>query len=129
MNLKETNQIILILNHTKRNHTLRVRLPLDQYLSNASKMLANWSIDRTKNEKKFQVDINVDDRLYEIAYSWLIEKCCIHKITTQDFYIVNKVKNKHLIQNFVNSVLYGHNNLIFDDLAQVIKKVFMVNLS
>jgi hypothetical protein len=50
-------------------------------------------------------------------------------MTTQDFYIVNKVKNKHLIQNFENLVLYGHNNLIFDDLAQVIKKVFMVNLS
>jgi hypothetical protein len=33
----------------KRDHTLRSRLPLDQYLSNATHMLKNWSIDRTKH--------------------------------------------------------------------------------
>jgi hypothetical protein len=80
----------------KRDHTLRSRLPLDQYFTNATTMLKNWSIDGTKH-KVFISDVEITNELYEIAYNLINHiKCSVVKMDSAvDMYLICKEKHKH----------------------------------
>jgi hypothetical protein len=58
------------------DHTLRCRLPLDQYFTDATKMLENWSKDRI-NDKIFQHEVVITNELFEIAYNWIWHYKCL----------------------------------------------------
>ena len=51
-----------------------------------------------------------------------------NKIVNEDFYIVNKLKYKHLINDFEKLVTSKTCELNFDGLAEVIQNVFLVNV-
>ena len=105
----------------KNQHTLRQRLALIPYFSNAFKMIKNMSLDRV-NVKIFQSEVHVANELFEIAFTWIFEyKCSINQIINQSNYLVCKEKNKHLLLPFEHLVVYSSCNLEFDDLGKKIK--------
>jgi hypothetical protein len=64
--LESNNNVI------KSHHSLRRRLPLGHYLSNAEKMLNQWSVDRTKH-KMFQDTFEISKDDWKMAYTWIKE--------------------------------------------------------
>ena len=69
-------------------HTLRQRLALIPYFSNAFKMIKNMSLDRV-NVKIFQSEVHVANELFEIEFTLIFEyKCSINQIINQSNYLV-----------------------------------------
>ena len=112
----------------KNQHTLRQRLALIPYFSNAFKMMKNMSLDRV-NVKPFEKDVVVSKELFEIAFTWIFEyKCSINQIINQFNYLVCKNKYKHLLHPFEKLFVHSQCDLDFDGLDYLIRKVSMVNL-
>ena len=64
--LEGTNNVI------KTHHTLKSRLSLSHYLHNATKMINQWSIDRSRSESSYS-DMFDFESYYQHAYNWVRE--------------------------------------------------------
>ena len=110
----------------KRDHTLRFRLPLDQYFTNTTKMLENWSKDRTK-DKIFQHEVVITNELLEIAYNWIWHyKCCVYKMSDKDVYLVCKEKYQNNLVIFEKLLSFNQCDLDFNSLDDLIKIVSLI---
>ena len=61
----------------KKNHTLRERMSVSQYLTNAVNMIRNWSLDREETarcEKPFQDTPKIESSTWILAYNFLFKE-------------------------------------------------------
>jgi hypothetical protein len=122
-NALEANNLVI-----KTHHTLRSRLSLSHYLHNATTMLNQWSIDRTKPENIFQHSFEIDS-YWSLAYTWLKENGIVNKIDNTNNFIVAKLEYQHLINDF--QALINNCNLVFDfdTAANIVGHVFYVTIN
>ena len=122
--LEATNRVI------KSHHTLRSRLSLSHYLSNAISMLKQWSIDRSVPEGSFSNMFEIDE-YYTFAYTWMKEQGVILRVVNTFNFIVCKKNYEHLINDYQN-FLYGSSETLqfdFDQLKEIVTHVFMVAIN
>ena len=93
--LENTNNVV------KTHHTLRSRLSLSHYLHNATNIIKQWSIDRSRSESSYS-DAFDFECYYQHAYNWIKESGFIVRMINTNNYIVCKHKYQHLISNFQN---------------------------
>ena len=117
----------------KRNHTLRERMTVPQYLTNAFKMIKDWSKDRgdeEKVEKPFQETPNIPDMTWKMAYKFLFEgKAVVNYVKKLDAYITAlKENNQYIIKDFYMGN-YKKMKLAFNDFMEYFKAVRLIKLN
>ena len=117
----------------KDNHTLRERLPIPVYMSNAKSMIRDWSLDRFPKadkvaEKPFSESPNITNDTWSLAYDFLFTggQAVIKK--SKNLFICTRKEHEKLIhQHYVHS-RYNLLKCTFDEFINYFKKVRLIKL-
>ena len=105
-------------------------IEIGQYLTNATDMIRNWSIDRTKM-KPFHETPKVDGTTWTKAYHALYTETPIVKTTniiSEEVFILTKGEYKDLINLKVIQGKFSQIVLDFDTFVDSIKKLKIIRL-
>ena len=112
-------------------HTLRERMAVNVYLSNAVNMLRNWSLD-SETSNKFNETFKCNNKTWELAFLYLSDdeksdedKALIKRVNKTDNYIMSK-RGTRIDNNYIARRYERFDD--FDELINCMKSLPVVTL-